>query len=105
MILDILEKAIREKRCVTVVHLGTTRRIAPHAVGFAPHGNPAVFVFQYAGDTTSALPFKGQWRCLRFEDLSHASENGDRWRSPSNYSLSRQTCLNQIALAVPDDTP
>ncbi|MCW5736278.1 MAG: hypothetical protein KIS73_19275 [Enhydrobacter sp.] len=100
MILDVIEKAIRERRCVTVVHDGTTRRVAPHAVGFTRDDVPAVFVFQYAGQTTSTLPFEGEWRCLHFAHLSHASENGDRWRSPSNYSLSRQTCLKQIVLAV-----
>lgn len=103
MILEVFENAIRKKRCVTVVHSGTTRRIAPHAVGFTETGVPAAFVFQYAGETTSTLPFKGEWRCLHFEHLSHASRNDDRWRTPSNYSLSRQTCLKQIALAVPDD--
>jgi hypothetical protein len=102
MILDVFEKAIRAKRCVTAVHRGTTRRVAPHALGFTVDGVAAAFVFQYAGDTTSVLPFGGEWRCLHFEHLSHASENGDRWRSPSNYSLSRQTCLKQIALAVPE---
>jgi hypothetical protein len=102
MILDILAQAIRDKRCLTAVHNGTRRRFAPHAVGFTARGIPAAFVFQYGGDTTTNLPFKGEWRCLHIEDLSHVSENGDRWRSPSNYSLPRQTCLAQIALAVPE---
>lgn len=100
MILDVLEQAIRGKRCLTAVHKGIRRRFAPHALGFTSMGVPAAFVFQYGGDTTTALPFKGEWRCLHIEDLSHASENGDPWRSPSNYSLSRQTCLEQVALAV-----
>ena len=103
MIVDVLEKAIREKRCVALVHSGTTRRVAPHAIGFTSKNVPAAFVFQYAGETTSALPFKGQWRCLHIEDLSHVTENGDRWRTPPNYSLSRQTCLKQIALSVPEE--
>jgi hypothetical protein len=102
MILDLFDKAIRGKRCLTAVHKGTTRRIAPHAVGFTSDGIPAAFVFQYGGDTTSTLPFKGDWRCLHLRDVSHASENGDRWRSPANYSLARQTCLTQIGVAVPE---
>jgi hypothetical protein len=103
MILDILEKAIREKRCLTALHNGTRRRFAPHAIGFTSSGVPAAFVFQYAGETTSTLPFRGEWRCLHIGDLSHVADNGDRWRTPSNYSLSRQTCLEQIALAVPEE--
>jgi hypothetical protein len=72
-------------------------------VGFTSKNIPAAFVFQYRGETTSSLPFKGEWRCLHIEDLSHVTENGDRWRTPPNYSLERQTCLEQIALAVPED--
>jgi hypothetical protein len=102
MILDILEQAIRDKRCLTALHKGTRRRFAPHAVGFTSRNIPAAFVFQYGGETTSALPYKGEWRCLHIEDLSHVTENGDRWRTPSNYNLSRQTCLERIALAVPE---
>lgn len=100
MILDLFENAIGARHCLTVVHMGTTRRVAPHAVGFTSDGVPAAFVFQYAGETTTALPFKGEWRCLHFADLGPVSENNDRWRSPSNYSLERQTCLAQIALTV-----
>ncbi len=102
MILDLLAQAIRERRCLTALHKRTRRRFAPHALGFTSTGVPAAFVFQYAGQTSSMLPFRGEWRCLHIEDLSHASENGDRWRSPSNYSLRRQTCLAEIALAVPE---
>ena len=102
MILDLIAQAIRKKRCLTGIHKGTERRFAPHAVGFTGEGVPAAFVFQYGGETTTALPQGGEWRCLHFEDLSHVSENGDRWRSPSNYSVARQTCLKQIALAVPE---
>ena len=55
------------------------------------------------GDTTSALPLQGaSGAACTSSYLSHASENGYDWRSPSNYSLSRQTCLKQIALAVPE---
>lgn len=102
MILDLLEQAIRGKRCLTALHKGTRRRFAPHAVGFTSGNIPAAFVFQYAGETNSTLPLKGEWRCLHIEDLSHMAENGDRWRTPSNYSLARQTCLAEIALAVPE---
>ena len=103
MILDVLEQAIRGKRCLAALHKGTRRRFAPHAVGFTSKNIPGAFVFQYGGDTTSAPPFKGEWRCLHIEDLSHLAENGDPWRMASNYSLARQTCLERIALKVPEN--
>jgi hypothetical protein len=102
MILDLIAQAIREQRCLTGLHKGTERRFAPHAIGFTSKGVPAAFVFQYAGETSSSLPFRGEWRCLHLDDLSHVHENRDRWRSSPNYSLPRQTCLAQIALSVPE---
>jgi hypothetical protein len=102
MILDILAQAIREKRCLTGIHKGRKRKFVPHALGFTSRKIPAAFVFQYAGETSSLLPFRGEWRCLHIEDLSHVYENGDPWRSPFNYNLRRQTCLQQVALAVPE---
>ncbi len=102
MILDLIAQAIREKRCLTGRHKGVERRFAPHAVGFTSRGTAAVFVFQYGGETATVLPQRGEWRCLHLADVSHVHENGDRWRSPPNYSLPRQTCLEQVALSVPE---
>ncbi len=102
MILDLFEQAVREKRCLSARHQGIERHFAPHAVGFTSQGTPAAFVFQYGGETTSRLPFRGEWRCLHFDDLSFVRLNEDRWRTSNNYSLARQTCLKQIALSVPE---
>jgi hypothetical protein len=104
MILDLFEQAIKERRCLSAHHRGTNRHFAPHAVGFTSKGIPAAFVYQYAGDTTSRLPFRGEWRCLHFDDLAMVRANDDAWRTPPNYSLERQTCLKQIALSVPEPT-
>lgn len=102
MTLEILEQAIRSRRCVTGRHKATERHFAPHAIGFKSDGVPAAFVFQYAGRTTSRLPPRGEWRCFDLADLSHLRVNNHRWRSSPNYSLSRQACLANIVLAVPE---
>ena len=46
------------------------------------------------------LPRGGDWRCFQVDDLSAVRDNDDRWRTRSNYSLSRQSCLARIDLAV-----
>ncbi len=102
MTLEILEQAIRERRCVTGHYGGSERHFAPHAIGFKSDGTPAAFVFQYGGDTASQLPPTGQWRCLHLLDLSDLRLNDHRWRTSSNYSLARQTCLAEIALSLPE---
>lgn len=102
MMLEIFKHAILDKRCLTGRHKGTERHFAPHAIGFKSDGTPAIFVFQYAGRTTTRLPPRGEWRCFDLADLSHLRVNNHRWRSAPNYSLSRQTCLAKVVLAVPE---
>jgi len=100
---DLLGDAIRQKECLTGLYDGVVRHFAPHALGAKSDGTPAVFVFQYAGETTSALPIGGQWRCFRLDQLSHLRRNEHRWRSRSNYSLKRQSCLAMVKFGLPED--
>jgi hypothetical protein len=47
------------------------------------------------------MPSGGEWRCFRLDGLSHLRRNEHRWRSRSNYSLKRQTCLAMIKVGLP----
>jgi hypothetical protein len=60
-----------------------------------------VFAFQYAGETTTGMPIGGEWRCFHLDRLSHLRLNEHHWRSRSNYSLKRQTCLAIIKVGLP----
>jgi hypothetical protein len=104
MIETVLENAIRNRRCLIGVYEGTVRRFAPHALGATSKGWPAVFAFQYGGASGSELPRGGQWRCFHLDALSHVTENDDPWRTRGNYSLSHQSCLARIDVAVPPST-
>jgi hypothetical protein len=97
---DVLSAAIRDKQCLTGLYDGSVRHFAPHALGSSSAGTPAAFVFQYAGETTTGLPIGGDWRCFDLDRLSHLRRNEHRWRSRSNYSLKRQTCLATIKVGL-----
>ena len=97
---DVLSAAIRDKQCLTGLYDGTIRHFAPHALGAASDGTPAAFVFQYAGETTTGLPIGGEWRCFNLDRLSHLRRNEHRWRSRSNYSLKRQSCLATVEVGL-----
>ena len=98
---DVLSAAIRDKQCLTGLYDNVVRHFAPHALGTTSDGTPAVFVFQYAGESSGGLPRGGDWRCFRVDGLSAVRANGERWRTRSNYSLQHQHCLALIDLAVP----
>ena len=102
MMLEILEQAIRGRKCVTGLHRGTERHFAPHAIGFTSEQAPAGVGVQDRGETSRQVPPRGEWRCLHLRDLSDLRLNDHRWRTLPNYSLVEQTCLKEIALAVPE---
>jgi hypothetical protein len=100
MIEATLRDAIQERRCLSGLYEGLFRHFAPHALGAGTDDTPHVFVFQYAGESSGGLPRGGDWRCFRVDRLSAVRANGERWRTRSNYSLQRQSCLARIDLAV-----
>jgi hypothetical protein len=101
MIEATLRDAILNRRCLSGLYEGSLRHFAPHALGASTDDSRHVFVFQYAGESSGGLPSGGEWRCFRIEGLSAVRINDNRWRTRSNYSLSRQSCLARIDLAVP----
>ena len=100
MIEATLRDAIQKRRCLSGLYEGLPRHFAPHALGAGTDDTPHVFVFQYAGESSGGLPRGGDWRCFRVDRLSAVRANGERWRTRSNYSLQRQSCLARIDLAV-----
>ena len=74
---DVLSAAIRDKQCLTGLYDGAVRHFAPHALGTAADG------------------------CFHLDRLSHLRLNEHRWRSRSNYSLKRQTCLATVTAGLP----
>jgi hypothetical protein len=101
MIEATLRNAIQKRLCLSGLYGGSIRHFAPHALGAGVDDAPHVFVFQYAGDSAGGLPRGGDWRCFRVDGLSAVRANSERWRTRSNYSLSRQSCLARVDLAVP----
>jgi hypothetical protein len=47
------------------------------------------------------MPTGGEWRCFVLDRLSHLRLNEHRWRSRSNYSLKRQSCLAIVRVGLP----
>ena len=102
MIESIIRDAIANKKCLAGLYAGAVRRFAPHALGVTSDGTPGVLAFQYANASSTKRPRGGgDWRCFHLDDLSLVLENEDRWQTRSNYSLSRQSCLARIDVAVP----
>jgi hypothetical protein len=82
---------------------GCYREVCPHILGYKKLGEPAAFVFQFGGESTSKLPHGGDWRCLSLAEITNVKLHDGRWYSGSRHSRS-QTCIQfvDVDVNVPD---
>ncbi|WP_148209782.1 hypothetical protein [Azorhizobium caulinodans] len=67
----LFERAIEEKKQIVCTYRGYPREICPHAVGWSDNGEQAL-AFQFAGGSSTGLPFGGEWRCFELRHLQGA---------------------------------
>ena len=75
---------------------GRYRELCPHIIGRNRNGEEVVLAWQFAGESSGALP---QWRCLRLANVTNASLRGGRWHEGGSHR-SEQTCVSDIDLDI-----
>lgn len=77
--LELLFRAVHERRQVTGFGKGLWREFCPHAVGLRG-SEPHVFVWQFGGESGNGFPAGApRWRCFALDDLDGLSSRADRW--------------------------
>jgi hypothetical protein len=92
---QIIRQAVLDHRPLTALYDARIRRFCPHAAGLDKAGTLRVLGLQYGGDSTSALPPGGDWRCFRLTGLADVRPNRDRWRTKPGHSRAN-SCIVQI---------
>ena len=95
---SVLEEAIRTRQPVTGRYGGLMREFCPHALG-SKSGIRHVLVYQFGGASESGLPPRGEWRCLRVDDLHDIAIVPGPWRTGENV-FNPQTCLDDVDAIV-----
>jgi hypothetical protein len=94
----IIRQAILWRKQVTCLYQGRYREVCPHILGYKSKKEKAL-VFQFAGQTGSNLPPRGEWRCFFLSQVTDPQirhgpwHAGDRHRRP-------QACVDIVDLDV-----
>ncbi|MFT3866035.1 MAG: hypothetical protein QM729_17345 [Solirubrobacterales bacterium] len=95
----LIRRAIIDKRQVRATYQGRLREMCPHALG-TKNGRRQALFFQFAGESARGLPPDGDWRCLPVDELTEVSLRDGDWHTDDRYGRSRQTCVDEIDVAV-----
>lgn len=96
----LIRRAILDKLQVQATYKGRHREMCPHALG-TKHGHSQALCFQFGGESERGLPADGDWRCLPVDGLTDVSLHDGDWHSDHRYGRARQTCVDEIDVAVP----
>ena len=92
----LFREAILAERQVICGYDGRYRELCPHIIGRNRNGEEVVLAWQFAGESSGALP---QWRCLRLANVTNASLREGRWHEGGSHR-SEQTCVSDIDLDI-----
>jgi len=93
-----IRNAIRSEQQITCRYAGHYREICPHIIGWT-NGEEKLLGWQFGGETSSALPPGGEWRCLKVAGMSDIKARDGRWHTGTDHRTA-QTCVHEIDLDI-----
>ncbi|MBV9561504.1 MAG: hypothetical protein JOY90_13810 [Bradyrhizobium sp.] len=93
---SLFRHAILAEQQVTCVYDGRYRELCPHIIGTSRGGEEVVLAWQFAGESSGALP---QWRCLRLRNVTQARVRTGAWYEDGSHRTA-QTCVSTIDLDI-----
>lgn len=93
----VIERAIRDRACLSGKHVEFRVRFAPHVLGRDERGRHVVLAFEYGGLTLG----RAHWVCFELHRLRGLRRTGDPWRTAS-MERRPQFALTEIEAAVDD---
>lgn len=98
--LELVGRALLERRPVSARYAGRPRLFCPHAIG-RREGVLRVFAWQFGGETRDGDAGLPNWRCFDMAGLEAVRRAAGSWRRGRETCGQRQFCLETIELAVP----
>ncbi|HEY1750289.1 MAG TPA: hypothetical protein VGG29_03445 [Caulobacteraceae bacterium] len=100
---DLFAKALLERKQVLCLYDGYRRELCPVILGHTK-GQEAALVYQFAGESSGALPPGGQWKCLRLAKAADVQLRDGRWFSGASHQRP-QACVEVVDLDVNPASP
>jgi hypothetical protein len=100
---DLFAEAIRKQLQVHCTYGGYRRALCPIVLGHGKGGEKAL-VFQFGGDSSSGLPPRGEWKCLRLAKVENPELREGAWHAGDSHRQ-RQPCVEDVDMDVNPDSP
>jgi hypothetical protein len=100
---NLIAQAMSERKQVLCVYDGYRREVCPIVLGHTK-GVEKALVFQFAGESSSALPREGIWKCFDVSKMEAVKLRDGPWRAGTAHRQS-QTCVESVDLDVNPESP
>lgn len=100
---ELFREAMAARRQIVCTYNGLRREVCAVILGHT-RGEEKALTYQFGGDTSSALPAGGEWRCLTLSKVSNVELRDGPWRTGDSHSAS-QSCIESVDFDVNPDSP
>ena len=91
-------RAVHRRQQLTFSYHDIPRACCPFILGYKSDGREAVFVYQFAGATSSKSKLP-QWRCLTVADIRDLQSRPGPWHEGTSHQRA-QTCVRFVDVDV-----
>ena len=95
-----ITSAIQKKKQIHAIYNGHFRKMCPHVLGHSKNGEPMVLSYQFAGNSSKGPLSKGEWRCMKVNELSQVQLVDGTWYSEETKRIRRSPCVDQIDIEI-----
>ena len=94
----LFREAILGEKQVTCMYQGYYRELCPIIIGHT-RGQERVLAFQFAGQSSSGLPPRGNWKCLDLPQVEDAELHDGPWHEGGQHTK-QQSCVERVDLDI-----
>lgn len=98
-----IAKAMTAHQQIVCVYDGLRREFCPIILGHSK-GAEVALVYQFAGESKSGLPARGQWKCLHLAKMEDVTTREGRWHAGPAHRRA-QTCVEEVDIDVNPTSP
>lgn len=91
------------RKQVICTYDGYPRELCPVILGHT-NGREVALAYQFAGESRSGLPPRGQWKCLSLSKVGNVALRDGPWHAGGSHTTA-QRCVRQVDLDVNPASP
>ena len=95
---QLFRTAILGRKQIACTYQGFYRELCPHILGHK-QGQEMALTYQFAGQSASGLPRRGEWRCLSLAQVHDAQLRDGPWQAGTRHTAT-QACVDIVDVDV-----